>query len=839
MNDMRTKSVLIEEISTLRKRNQELERSETARKQAEEELVAIRDRLSRAEIICRSGNWELDLASKRVFVSEGSRNLLGLLHGEWTIEEAQKLPLPEYRDMLYGAFRGLINGNQPCKVEFKIKRPDTGEIIDIYSVAKHDSGRNVVFGVMQDITERKRYEDALRESEDRFRSIASYTYDCESWIDENGKPVWINQAIFRLSGYTVDECMAMHDFPLSLIDDNDRNRLARLITSATRGSSGNDVEFRVRRKDGSLRWAAISWQPIYDGNGSNRGHRSTVRDITRRKQMEDELRRSHEKLELRVRERTAELQNAYNTVEKNERLYRNLFENASIGMFQSRLDGSGFLRINKSYATMLGYESPEEVMSAITDTETQIHTDPQNRHDAIAALERGDWYYAEQPYFRKDGSIMIGKLAVRNVLNPDGTPAYREGIVEDITESKEAERVLREREKQYRDLIENAPFPIVISDPEDSSIEYINQRASELFRISSQDAVGRPVAYYYDNPLGRELLVQQLQKTDSVKDYQVGLKNEKGERIWVLISANRARYNNKNAIFVSLNDITKRKLALDSLHESEIKYRTLFDHANFAILIVKDKVCVDCNKAASAVFGCSREEIIGQALSRFYPSPQPDGRGSAGWEQEGVDPALTGEPQFYEAKLCRYDGTLFDAEIGRKGIELDREHLVQVIVQDITHRKETERELERKSLSLEEMNIALKVLLEQRGRDRDELEGRILHNVSQLVLPYIDILKQRRLGEEHAVYLDVLEANLKNIVSPFIQKMTSVYENFTYTEIKVANLIKDGKTIKEIAKIFGVSEAAVHSHRQHIRNKLGIANQKTNLKTHLISLATR
>lgn len=170
----------------------------------------------------------------------------------------------------------------------------------------------------------------------------------------------------------------------------------------------------------------------------------------------------------------------------------------------------------------------------------------------------------------------------------------------------------------------------------------------------------------------------------------------------------------------------------------------------------------------------------------------------------------------------------------RKRIEkqlMDYQEHLQKLVEERT------KELRMKSLNLEEVNTALKVLLEQREKDKNELEDKILFNVRKLILPYCDSLKQRQLDDEQRTYLDVIETNLKNIISPFAKKLTSIHENFTPQEIKVADFIRDGKTVKEIAVTFGVSESAINLHRQHIRNKLGLNNQKINLRTYLLSLA--
>jgi len=133
---------------------------------------------------------------------------------------------------------------------------------------------------------------------------------------------------------------------------------------------------------------------------------------------------------------------------KSETLYRGLFENASIGMFQTTLEGR-LLLLNKAFATMLGYESPEDAISTITNVD-RIHANPRNRAIILAALVQQDWFYAEQPYLRKDDSIMIGKLSIRKVVKQDGSIAFLEGIVEDITERKWAEEALLESEKELR-----------------------------------------------------------------------------------------------------------------------------------------------------------------------------------------------------------------------------------------------------------------------------------------------------------------------------------------------------------------------------------------------------
>lgn len=122
-----------------------------------------------------------------------------------------------------------------------------------------------------------------------FRLIAECTYDWESWVDAEGETRWINAAVERITGFAVSECTGRGDYPLFLAHEQDRPLLSRVLVDAARGGSGNDVEFRVTRKDGQPRWVAISWQAVRAADGRPLGYRTSVRDIHERKQLEAEL----------------------------------------------------------------------------------------------------------------------------------------------------------------------------------------------------------------------------------------------------------------------------------------------------------------------------------------------------------------------------------------------------------------------------------------------------------------------------------------------------------------------------------------------------------------------
>jgi len=145
-------------------------------------------------------------------------------------------------------------------------------------------------------------------------------------------------------------------------------------------------------------------------------------------------------------------------------------------------------------------------------------------------------------------------------------------------------------------------------------------------------------------------------------------------------------------------------------------------------------------------------------------------------------------------------------------------------------------ELEIKTQNLEELNTTLKVLLRQREDDKSELEERVFSNVKTLIIPTIEKLKFYALEPRYTSYLGLLESNLLQIVSPFSMRLSTALHNLTFSEIEVANLIREGKTSKDIAVLLNISKDTVDTHRQNIRKKLGMNGKKQNLQSYLLLL---
>ena len=150
--------------------------------------------------------------------------------------------------------------------------------------------------------------------------------------------------------------------------------------------------------------------------------------------------------------------------------------------------------------------------------------------------------------------------------------------------------------------------------------------------------------------------------------------------------------------------------------------------------------------------------------------------------------------------------------------------------------KERDQECEAQREMIDEMHAALKVLLENRERERTEFESSVVANVRQFTLPVLEKLKNSGLAPIQEEYLDLLETSLHRILSPFLQKLNGACADLTTTEHIVANLVKEGKSSKEIAEVMNLSLRTVDTYRNRMRKKLGISRRKVNLRVYLLGL---
>ena len=177
------------------------------------------------------------------------------------------------------------------------------------------------------------------------------------------------------------------------------------------------------------------------------------------------------------------------------------------------------------------------------------------------------------------------------------------------------------------------------------------------------------------------------------------------------------------------------------------------------------------------------------------------------------------------------------------------EKCVVVVHENITQFKEIEvvlrlrkEELTSKAQKLEDTNTAFKILLKQREEDKSELEQNVLRNTRELILPYVDRAKLNQSScccdhsSQQQVLLNIVEKRIKEIVSPFLNRLSHLGLNLTPKELQIASFIREGNSNKEIARTLFLSIATIQFHRRNIRRKAGLINSKSNLRTYLLTL---
>jgi PAS domain S-box-containing protein len=292
-----------------------------------------------------------------------------------------------------------------------------------------------------------------------------------------------------------------------------------------------------------------------------------------------------------------------------------------------------------------------------------------------------------------------------------------------------------------------------------------------------------------------------------------------------------------------LQDMTTRWLAELELKASEARYRQLFESAHDAILIIKNGVIVDCNQEALNLTGFSRKMLIGRSPLNFSPVTQPDGVTSKALLEEKTAIAFQDRPQQFDWRIRRNNGDHIDVEVSLTRFKIGDTPHGLAIVRDVTHRKkmmraleDRERELNEKTRYLEKVNQALKDSLDHREIEKRSIEEHLLVNLKRLICPYLEDLRQCRLDADAETYVNIINTHINDMATQVSRTLSAKYMDFTPTEIRIADFIRDGKNTKEIAMLLNLSPSSVQWHRKNIREKLGLTHKKTNLCTFLTSL---
>jgi len=443
-----------------------------------------------------------------------------------------------------------------------------------------------------DITDRKRAESALRESEERFRRLSEASFE-GIVISEKGIIIDANERIAEMLGYTADELIGMKVSDFVAPESRDLVR-ERIMSGYKR-----PYEHLSLRKDKKILTVEVRGQAIpYEG----RIVRVTaIRDITERKAAEEALRYSEER-------------------------FRNIFENAPIGIYQTSPDGR-ILMANQTLVETLGYDSFEDLSQRSLESEGYYHE--YSRAEYIETIERsGEINQLESAWTRKDGSVVYLRENARLVVNEEKEIKYYEGTVEDITDSVLAKKELELSEEKFSRAFHSSTALMMISSLEMGEFDEVNDTFVRATGYTREDAIGdTSVDLGFMTPGVRDQLIQDIQSKGRVKDVEVELAKKNGHKMYCLYSGEIIRIAGEEKFLSIAQDITDRVETATALHEREHYIETLHNSMQDEITVIgPDCRIMDVNNAQLSVIGLKREEVIGKYCYEIlydYEEPCP------------------------------------------------------------------------------------------------------------------------------------------------------------------------------------------------------------------------
>lgn len=562
--------------------------------------------------------------------------------------------------------------------------------------------------------------------QDLFRIIAEYTYDWESWIDCNGRLQWLNAAVQRITGYDVAECLAMEEYPLPIIAPEDRERMR----DAFKAPSANDVEFSIVRKDGLRTWVTACWQQIFNEEGCCLGFRSSIRDIHARKQAEEKLK-------------------------DRERTLTNLFGNLPGFSYRCRNDAEWTMEfLSDGVLPLTGYEPHELIGNEILSYNDLIHEDDRAMvwDEVQRALSAGRSYQVEYRIREKNGEVRCVWERGNGVSQMPGGIWMLEGFITDMTERKRAEEALRESEEKFRTIFNTATDGILIAEVETKRFLSCNFALCEMLGYSHEDIKNLRIQDIHPQESVDSVLsiFERMAKEQGVAR-DVPVKRKDGSVFYADINSSKLLFDGKTCLMGIFRDNSDRRKVEVALRESEERFRS------FVTLLPQTLYEADAtgritfvNKAATDIFGYSREEYDGMAVGNLICE---EDRARAG---EAVAGVLRGEKvPANEYRVRRKNGELAYVIVQSASVydAVGNVTGIRGIVVDITERKQAEQALreseERFATVFRASPVAIGItriedgfmleanqaLLDMLGYERDELVGHTTGEVGLWVDP--------------------------------------------------------------------------------------------------------
>ena len=409
--------------------------------------------------------WTVDLQGQWTFISSNMEKVTGYRADELIGKVLWDFLAPESRDLIKDKLRRRVRGEDLPPYEAMFVGKDGRHMpFEVLAASIVDLGGNIVGlqGVSRDITERKRAEEALRESEKHYRGIVEDQTELICLFESDGTITFVNDAYCRYFGKKREELVG-HPF-LPLIAEEDRETVRAAIAALNRKSPFVTVEQRIRRPDGSITWMEWKNRVLFDGQGHLTGYQAVGRDITERKRVEQDLSESRNK-------------------------YQALIETTADFIWE--MDASGkYTYCSPQIKDLWGYEPKDMIGKTPFDV-----MPPEDRKQAIGSFM--SLAKSPQPFtgleassYDSQGRLITVEISGVPFFDADGRLLGYRGISRDVTERKRAQEALAESRKKYRGLVEKVNDWVWEIDA-DGVYTYSSPRVLDLLGYAPEEIVGK------------------------------------------------------------------------------------------------------------------------------------------------------------------------------------------------------------------------------------------------------------------------------------------------------------------------------------------------------------
>jgi len=525
----------------------------TRRKQAEEKLRASEALLSAGARIARLGCWEWDMSQDQFLLSEEHQRIHGSSTPKRSMSELMPLAHPDDRPAIQQAFQQAVSKGRPYEIEHRIIREDDGQIrcLKSYGVAVCDEAGVPfkLYGAAQDITDLKLAEQALRESEEKYRRLHENIIDAFASVDMQGRLIEFNQAFVNMLGYSHPElaCMNFKEFtPEKWHAFEDQIIQEQILPQGY----SQIYEKEYRRKNGAILPVELRALLVRDKNGQPQSMWAIVRDISERKRVEKALRESGER-------------------------FRMIAQVAPVPLVVTRLSDGCYQYVNPLAAEMAGLTQSQMIGRKAAD----FYADQLKRAEFVEALRRdGVMRNVEMQLKGADGTPFWG-LFSSVIAHLDNEEVIITAL-KDITERKQAEEALRESEERYRALVTASSQIVWRCDPQGNVLD-VSSGWVELTAQNEEKILGKEwmVAIHPDDRAKAEQVRNQAFASENPYQTQYRVSAKDGSYRWLRgigVPIFDAEGHVKEWVGAS-SDITENKRISDELRDSEAKLKTLIE----------------------------------------------------------------------------------------------------------------------------------------------------------------------------------------------------------------------------------------------------------------------